>query len=173
MTVVEFRPSAGARATQQFFDKVREAGARARAERQLRDHLRGQAVGDAVRARGGSAMDAFKAHCASTIAAGSMLKAEVAAVFARGIADQDNRDRYWRYFGDFAEGASFYVAVRVVECEYRYLRSLGRRASGHRLTVAKEARLILRFCRRFAPRALEPFVFSPVDDTVKFPLAQG
>jgi hypothetical protein len=170
--VVQFpkdRLPVGAAMTQTLVRNLVSADQRAqdaRKTREMRLHKRAMEAGRAARARGD---DGVSAMMAAAFPANATLKVNVAGDMARGIDAQHNRDVYWRYFEAFGD-CSFYVAERFTECEYRYQRQLAQRGCGNVLTIAKQARLILRFCRRYAPDALRPFVRS---DAAKFPMAQA
>ena len=139
----------------------------ARKARELRLLEKAREASREARAKGG---DFVLAAMTAAFPMHATLKVNVVADMARGLDSQHVQDVYWKYLDAFRLGCSFYAAVKFADCEYRYQRERADKRRGNVLTIAKQARLILRFCRRYAPETLRPFV-QP--HAAEFPLAQA
>jgi hypothetical protein len=127
-----------------------------------RDHARGRRAAEAVRARGGGALEAALAAIEATFSPAirhSTFKRRVAGLMAHGAAHPEVRWRYQRLAERYA-GADLDAAVAIVERLYRAeidardstIRIWGR-CSRPRLALMllQELRLVLGLVRRYAP----------------------
>jgi hypothetical protein len=126
-----------------------------------RDHLRGRRAADAVRARGGSAMDAALAAIEATFSPAirhSTFKRRVATLIACGADHPETRLRYQRLAERYAR-ANLDTAIAIVERLYRAeldVRDAAVRLWGRcsrpriALMLLEELRLVLRMVRRYA-----------------------
>jgi hypothetical protein len=127
-----------------------------------RDHARGRRAAEAVRARGGSALEAALAALEATFSPAirySTFKRRVAGLMASGAAHPDVRSRYQRLAERYA-GANLDTAVVIIERLYRAeidacdsaVRIWGRCSRPRiALMLLQELRLMLRVVRRYAP----------------------
>src|SRR5262249_30699505 len=127
-----------------------------------RDHARGRRAAEAVRARGGGALEAALAALEATFSPAirhSTFKRRVARLVADGAAHPEARLRYQRLAERYA-GANLDTAVVIVERLYRAeidardsaIRIWGRCSRPRMaLMLLQELRLVLRLVRRYAP----------------------
>jgi hypothetical protein len=134
-----------------------------------RDHARGRHAAAAIRARGGTALEAACAHIEATFGPAlrySILKDRVAAAMGRGAGHPAVWTRY-RHLAERYPVASLDTAIvlierlRATECKAR---EAAIRAWGHSsrpriaLMVLDELRLILRMVRRYTPASYSDLV---------------
>jgi hypothetical protein len=127
-----------------------------------RDHARGRRAAEAVRARGGSALEAALAALEATFSPAvrhSTFKRRVAGLMTHGATHPDVRSRYQRLAERYA-GANLDTAVAIVERLYRAeidardsaVRIWGRCSRPRiALMLLQELRLMLRVVRRYTP----------------------
>jgi len=127
-----------------------------------RDHARGRRAAEAVRARGGSALEAALAAIEATFSPAirhSTFKRRVCGVMAYRAAHPEVRSRYQRLAERYA-GANLDTALVIVERLYRAeldardsaIRMWGRCSRPRiALMLLQELRLMLRLVRRYAP----------------------
>jgi hypothetical protein len=127
-----------------------------------RDHARGRRAAEAVRARGGGALEAALAAIEATFSPAirhSTFKRRVRGLIACGAAHPEVRTRY-QHLAERYAGANLDTAVVIVERLYRV--ELDARDSAIRiwgrcsrpriaLMLLQELRLMLRLVRRHAP----------------------
>ncbi len=140
-----------------------------------RDHARGRRAAEAVRARGGSALEAALAAIEATFSPAvqySTFKRRVAGLMARGAAHPDVRSRY-QHLAERYAGADLDTAVVIIERLYRA--EIDARDSATRiwgrcsrpriaLMLLQELRLMLRVVRRYAPARYTGIVTAVLAD---------
>lgn len=122
----------------------------------------GRRQADAVRARGGSAMDVARAHIAGAFSPYTAIHATKEAVrlaIRRGPCEPDNVIRYGWVCGENPRSATIDTALAVADARWRAAQQMMlRRGLSDRLIVQgipAEARLLLRFARRARVRKRE------------------
>ena len=140
-----------------------------------RDHARGRRAAEAVRARGGSALEAALAAIEATFSPAvrySTFKRRVAGLMACGAAHPDVRSRYQRLAERYV-GANLDTSLVIVERLYRAeidardraIGMWGRCSRPHiALMLLQELRLMLRVVRRYAPARYTGIVTAVLAD---------